>query len=171
MSSGHRKTANQLNAGRSTGPRTPQGRAKSSRNSRRHGLAVDVFNDPAWTSEVDRLTRIFTQDGTDLDLRQQARIRAGTTIDLMRVQAARMEVWNAALCRAAARAAQAEKHEFGGEFDRSGGSEVRPARDELEREAGVCLEILPQLQTLERYERRAHSWWKRTLAVLGSGHS
>ena len=38
-------------------------------------------------------------------------------------------------------------------------------------QAGVCLEILPQLQTLERYERRAHSWWKRTLAVLGPGHS
>src|ERR1700704_3698024 len=76
MSSRHRKTANQLNAGRSTGPRTPEGRAKASRNSRRHGLAVDVFNDPAWTSEVDRLTRIFTQDGTDLDLRQQARLRA-----------------------------------------------------------------------------------------------
>src|SRR3981189_2622274 len=120
MSSGHRKTANQLNAGRSTGPRTPQGRAKSSRNSRRHGLAVDVFNDPAWTCEGDRLVRIFTQDGTDLDLRQQARIRAGTTIDLMRVQAARMEVWNAALSRAAARGAQAQKTESRGGSDRSG---------------------------------------------------
>jgi hypothetical protein len=90
-----------------------------------------------------------------------------TIIDLMRVQAARMEVWNAALSRAGARAAQAEKHEFGGEFDRPGASELRPARDELEREAGICIESLPQLQALERYERRAHSWWKRATAVLG----
>ena len=171
MNSGHRKTANQLNAGRSTGPRTPEVRAKASRNSRRHGLAVDVFNDPAWTCEVDRLVRVFTQEGTDVDLRQQARIRAGTTVDLMRVQAARTEVWNAALSRAAVRGAQAEKSQSAGGFDRSGRSELRPARDELAREAGVCLEILPQLQTVERYERRAHSWWKRTLAVLGPGRS
>src|ERR1700704_1288795 len=127
MSSGHRKTANQLNAGRSTGPRTPEGRAKSSRNSRRHGLAIDVFNDPAWTYEVDRLVRVFTQEGTNVDLRQQARIRAGTTVDLMRVQAARTEVWNAALSRAAVRAAQAKKRQSAGGFDRSGRSELRPA--------------------------------------------
>jgi hypothetical protein len=89
----------------------------------------------------------------------------------MRVQAARIEIWNAALGRAAARDAQTEKRESGRDFDHPGRSESQPARDELEREAGVCLEILPQLQTLERYERRAHSWWKRAMAVLGPGGS
>ena len=46
MPSEQRIVANRLNAKKSTGPRSEEGRRKARRNALRHGLAIDVAFDP-----------------------------------------------------------------------------------------------------------------------------
>jgi len=46
MASEKQIAANRANAKKSTGPRTPAGRAKSSRNAYRHGLSVPMQPEP-----------------------------------------------------------------------------------------------------------------------------
>lgn len=49
--------ANRRNALRSTGPRSPAGKAVAARNSRRHGLTVPVLVEPSLAGEVVALAR------------------------------------------------------------------------------------------------------------------
>ena len=59
-------SASRLNAQRSTGLRTPAGKAKAARNSRHHGLSISVLADPALAREVEACARrIVTQKEAD----------------------------------------------------------------------------------------------------------
>jgi hypothetical protein len=147
-----RNTANRRNAARSTGPRTADGKVKASGNSRRHGLTANIFKDPNWTVEVDRLARAFTPAGADPVLREEIRTMAGTMMDVMRVEAVRTNLWNARLHRSAQLGPPSN--------DPAAEARVR------KREAAACLAILPHLLSLVRYERRGLSRWKRVAAAL-----
>ena len=69
-----RVRANRLNAQRSTGPKTAQGKARSSRNAKIHGLscAPGLFADPT----IEPLAALFAGDDAPPDLLQAARLLA-----------------------------------------------------------------------------------------------
>jgi hypothetical protein len=91
MISDRKLQANRLNARRSTGPKTPTGRAIASRNARRHGLRIPVLSDPALSAEVEAVARrivdnVGISDRGALHLLELARPVAEAQVDLQRVR-------------------------------------------------------------------------------------
>jgi len=89
-----RLRANRRNAHKSTGPKTPAGKAAAARNARRHGLSLPVLFDPAVAPEVEALARRITQSvvGSAADPRHHelaCRV-AEAQLDLVRVRTARL---------------------------------------------------------------------------------
>ena len=54
--------SNRKNAQKSTGPRSEAGRARSRRNALRHGLAIAVASNPAFSKEIDLLASVISRD-------------------------------------------------------------------------------------------------------------
>jgi hypothetical protein len=82
--------ANRANAKRSTGPRTAAGRAKSSRNSYRHGLSLPVSADePQTRAKIDMIARVIAGDAATEDALQAAMLVAEAQLDLMRIRVTR----------------------------------------------------------------------------------
>jgi hypothetical protein len=136
--------ANRKNAARSTGPRSAEGKARASRNAYRHGLAVSVLNDPAISAEVEVLARAILGKRNNSWELLYARIVAEAELDLVRVRATRKKLVDAALAG-----------------ESSGGIEAaeRAAQPHVVDDTRFesLLRALPQLELLERYERRAFS--------------
>src|SRR5712691_9433571 len=89
MLSKRKINANRRNAARSTGPGTRDGKARTSRNAYRHGLAASILNDPAMSAEVERLARAIVGKRSDPYELLQARIIAEAEFDLLRVRTTR----------------------------------------------------------------------------------
>jgi hypothetical protein len=90
MASNRQIEANRINAERSTGPRTAHGRAVSSKNALRHGLARGVSDDPGFARCLEALAGL---PGLRLGLVEVARTRH----ELMRVRLIRSELLGALL--------------------------------------------------------------------------
>jgi hypothetical protein len=128
------------------GPRTPDGKRKSSRNALRHGLSLSPAGDPALCAQAERLAAALAGEGASTERFERCRALAHAQLDVWRVRAVR-----AALIDTAA----AQKRGDATLNDR-------------EREGAALLAAWPQLVRLERYDRRAHSRRKRLVRTLDS---
>ena len=72
MTSSKKIAANRINGCKSRGPRTRAGTMRSSRNARRHGLAVFRGNDPVLSDEIRQLVDAICYGDDDPLLREQA---------------------------------------------------------------------------------------------------
>ena len=97
MISARKLRANRANARASTGPRTVAGKARATRNARRHGLTLSVLADPAGSAEVEALAREIAGEGANLELQELACRIAAAQIDLVRVRRARYQLLSRAL--------------------------------------------------------------------------
>ncbi len=98
MTSARKISSNRANARASTGPKTPHGRARATRNAFRHGLSLPVYFDPLLSKEVDALAVKIAGHDAQPDIHELARRVAEAQIDLHRIQAVRHQVVNSALC-------------------------------------------------------------------------
>jgi hypothetical protein len=85
MSSEKQIAANQRNGRRSLGPRTTAGKATSSRNARRHGLASISRTHPAFAPRIAAIARAICSDTSNSLLFEQALIISETTCVLSAV--------------------------------------------------------------------------------------
>lgn len=90
MTTERQRTANRANASKSTGPRTKEGKATSSQNARRHGLATALRSEVGAIEEIERLAEIIVVDAGRPDSIDDARRIAEAEIDLRRVRRARL---------------------------------------------------------------------------------
>ena len=91
MATAKQVAANRANAARSTGPRTPAGRAKSSRNAFRHGLSLSLslLRDLTTATEIDRLAQAIAGENPSEQQLMAANEFATAQCELMRIRALR----------------------------------------------------------------------------------
>jgi hypothetical protein len=163
VTSEQKKTANKRNALRSTGPRTAQGKSRSSRNSRRHGLTINIFLDRDWSSRVEKLARAIASDQNDLRRLEHARALAGALLEELRVQALRTELWNLGFSQEDNR-----QHARDGSSMHVSGASATGSEPDLSGvgEARAFLRMLAQITAVCRYERCAQARIKRAVHFL-----
>jgi hypothetical protein len=131
--------ANRRNGSLGRGPKTSAGKARSSRNALKHGLSIPVNRDKILRRKIAVLARILAQSEAG-NVFGQARAAAEAELELVRARG----VIEAVLTRA------------GNTAEWNGGPE----------QGNALIHVLPKLQRLERYERRAFSKRKRALRDL-----
>ena len=88
MTSAKKVAANRINGRKSRGPRTAAGKARASRNARRHGLAAfNSKDDPAMTEQIEQMVDAICAGDDDPLLRQQAAMIAESQLWLSCVKA------------------------------------------------------------------------------------
>jgi hypothetical protein len=134
MTSERASHANRQNAAKSTGPRTPSGKAQSKQNARKHGLSI-VDLDPEMESEIEHLAELIADSyGIADGILEAARDAAEAQVKFQRVQAFKSAILQ---CGVANITSQAEAG-LGSPND-------------------LFMEIFDQLERLDRYEARALS--------------
>jgi hypothetical protein len=89
--------ANRRNARKCTGPRAAQGRARSARNARRHGLTRSARFDRKLAQVIATLAQAIAGEGADAARRARAGEIALAQVEVMRVRQARRDLYVRAL--------------------------------------------------------------------------
>ena len=137
--------ANRRNGALSRGPKTAAGKARSSRNALKHGLAIPITRDRATVRKIRRAARQMAPSAVGDSLRN-AQIAAEAHFDLARVRAV---FWVAF-----ASISYTSNAEIGDTCSTGSGKSAAPIR------------TLAELDKLDRYERRAFSRRRRALRDL-----
>lgn len=149
MTSERKILSNRKNALRSSGARTVAGRRHSSRNARKHGLAVPIAVDQMWAERIESLTRDLAGEHAGLWRLQQAREIAQAEFDLIRVRIARTGLFArppiARLCSSRGR------------------NQPNSADGAGLAMLDAVASVVEQAKALDRYERRALSRRDRAL--------
>jgi hypothetical protein len=146
--------SNRRNARLSTGPRTTASRARAVRNAFRHGLAIPLTRDPATSAEIEPIAAAFAGPSPSPYRLEQARIAAEAELELRRVRAYRKSLLDRNAVKLAADRAEHD-------------ADPRLAPElEGERVAIAVAVALPELEVLERYERRARSRRRKAMRWL-----
>jgi hypothetical protein len=158
--------ANRQNARRSSGPRSGEGKRRSSQNAYRHGLSAGVNAHGEYVKDIEALARKIAGNSTDVVVLECARTIAQAEFDLARIR--RLKVGLVSRVKAfdefgppATFQSLCEINQFFKGFDR--GELILPERSkpptmpttEPERSAEVIRRALPELMRLNRYERHA----------------
>ena len=137
MTSKRKIEANRANGRASRGPKTAEGKQRSSRNACRHGLSLPVLADPVLSKEVQELAREIAGSGSPAVL-QQARAVAEAQMDLVRIRRARHHLVAQNI------------------------ASPNPALPEASL-SDIPVEVLDRLLKIDRYEQRAIS--RRKFAI------
>jgi len=99
VTSASQERANQENARHSTGPKSAEGKTRSSRNAYQHGLSIPIWADRELTAEAEALARQLAGPDASAARLRAARPVAEADVDLLRVRRARNDLlkgvlWN-----------------------------------------------------------------------------
>jgi hypothetical protein len=141
MSTRARVAASRSNARKGRGPRTAAGKSKAKRNALRHGLSAVTLVDTVVAPRIEAIARRLCGADANPPLREQAVIIAENHVLLARVRM---------LCLAAIERRLQEAAKTSGRADPG-------------IEFGAIRRAMPEIERLERFERRA--WRDRSRAM------
>jgi len=165
MASERQIAANRRNARKSTGPRSGAGRKRASRNAYRHGLTLNITSTAAFAKQLDKLARKIAGNTDDAITLERAREIAQAELELARVRRAKIAVIERASAFGELDPPQLtviQMIRLLNAFDRNRlivpkpiGTLATVPSQEPDRSAEAVRRVLPELRTLDRYERRA----------------